>query len=313
MANFTENGHKATEVLFCANVLGLHHDIFLAAFNIFLSVTASLGNVLILIALHKESSLHPPSKLMFRCLAITDLGVGLITQPVFAAELLFDMKELRQLCNYFYTLTRGTGTVFCGVSLMTVTAISVERLIALSLGLRYRLAREVVTLKRVRAILSFVWLVSVVVSLIDRLSSSTISSKIVSAIIIVCLITSVYCYTKIFFRLRHHQVQMRIHVHQEQPNGGGIPLNIARYRKTVCAALWVQITLVACYLPRAFVRPFGSLFSLSEVSISIIVRYAGSLVYLNSSLNPFLYCWKISEVRQAVKGTVKQYCCMTGP
>ena len=185
MANFTENGHKATEVLFCANVLGLHHDIFLAAFNIFLSVTASLGNVLILIALHKESSLHPPSKLMFRCLAITDLGVGLITQPVFAAELLFDMKELRQLCNYFYTLTRGTGTVFCGVSLMTVTAISVERLIALSLGLRYRLAREVVTLKRVRAILSFVWLVSVVVSLIDRLSSSTISSKIVSAIIIV--------------------------------------------------------------------------------------------------------------------------------
>ena len=301
MANLTEHGHHKTMAAFLcqANVHGLHHNIFLASFNIFLSLTASLGNVLILIALHKESSLHPPSKLMFRCLAITDLCVGLITQPMFAAELFFQINELRNLCSYFSKWRSNVGIVFCGVSLLTATAISVDRLLALSLGLRYR---QVVSLRRVGAILSCFWLVCVAGFLIDRFWSPTISFKMVSATITLCLITSVYCYMKIFFRLRHHHVQIEAdHAHQGQPNGGGIPLNIARYRKTVSAALWIQITLVACYLPYAGLVPFVSV---SEVSLIITLRYTATLVFLNSSLNPFLYCWKIREVRQAVKDTL---------
>ena len=310
MANLTEQGHHKTwGALFCeANVHVLHHNIFLASFNIFLSVTASLGNVLILIALHKESSLHPPSKLMFRCLAITDICVGLISQPMFAAELLFQINELRNLCYYFGVWGDIVSIVFSGVSLSTATAISVDRLLALSLGLRYR---QVVTVRRVGAILSCFWLLSVAVSLIDSFWSFTFASSVITAIIILCLITSVYCHTKIFLRLRHHQVQMQAdHAHQGQPNGGGIPLNIARYRKTVSAALWVQITLVACNLPRALLIPFVSVFSASEVSLIIVFGYTATLVFLNSSLNPFLYCWKIREVRQAVKDTLTQ-CCLS--
>ena len=198
------------------------------------------------------------------------------------------------------------GKVFSGVSLLTATTISVDRLLALLLGLRYR---QVVTLRRVGAILSCFWLVCVAVSLINRFWSSTIAFKITTAIIILCLITSVYCYTRIFFRLRHHQVQAG-HAHQGQPNGGGISLNIARYRKTVSAAVWVQITLVACYLPHAGFISFLSFCSANEVSLIIGCRYTLTLVLFNSSLNPFLYCWKIREVRQAVKYTLKQ-CCLS--
>ena len=53
--------------------------VFLSALNIFLSVTASLGNALILVALSKETSLHHPTKLLFRCLAVTDLFAGLFS------------------------------------------------------------------------------------------------------------------------------------------------------------------------------------------------------------------------------------------
>ena len=87
IANSTADEQQPkVERLSCSSDLtaGLHaHLIFISVFNSFLSLTAFLGNALILLALHKESSLHPPSKLLLRCLATTDLYVGLMTQPLF--------------------------------------------------------------------------------------------------------------------------------------------------------------------------------------------------------------------------------------
>ncbi|XP_078380002.1 melanocortin receptor 4-like [Oculina patagonica] len=291
---------------FCTNVHEIHHYIFLSAFNISLSIAAFLGNVLILIALHKESSLHPPSKLMFRCLAITDLCVGLISQPAFAAELLFDVSDLPHLCYYLALLEKIISIVFTGVSLMTVTAISVDRLHALSLGLR---CRQVVTLRRVWAIVSCFWFVCVAFSLMQRFWIPAILSGVMSTVIILCLITSASCYIKIFLSLRHHQVQI---LHQGQPNAtGGIPLNMARYKKTVSTALWVQITLIICYLPQGLLIPFASALSASKISRILGGRYTLSFLFINSSLNPILYCWKIKEVRQAAKETIRQFCCLS--
>ena len=56
-------------------------SISLSAVNILLPITVILGNNLIIIALHKESSLHPPYKLLYQCLATTDLLVGLVIHP----------------------------------------------------------------------------------------------------------------------------------------------------------------------------------------------------------------------------------------
>ena len=76
-SNFTGDGQQKTvEKLDCYSGLsaGIHgHLTFLSVLNSFLSVTAFLGNALILIALHKESSLHPPSKLVLRSLVTTNL------------------------------------------------------------------------------------------------------------------------------------------------------------------------------------------------------------------------------------------------
>ena len=58
---------------------GLHQRFtFFSAVHILLSITAFLTNSLILVALHKESSHHTPSKLLYRSLATTDLLVGLV-------------------------------------------------------------------------------------------------------------------------------------------------------------------------------------------------------------------------------------------
>ena len=134
-----------------------NHLIALLVLNGFVAITAFLGNTLILLALHKESSLHAPSKLLFRNLATTDLCVGIIAEPLFFTYLISTLNEPWNICPYVFAVFIITGHILCGVSLFTLTAISVDRLLALLLGLRYR---QVVTLKRIYRIVAVLWVLS---------------------------------------------------------------------------------------------------------------------------------------------------------
>ena len=89
------------------------------------------------------------------------------------------------------------------------------------------------------------------------------------------------------------------------------PRSIARYRKTVSSALWIFITLLACYLPFDVVTPIVAITGLDNPALNLALYVTLSLRLLNSSLNPFLYCWKIKEVRQALKATIRKCCCFS--
>ena len=277
--------------------------IFLSAVNIFLSITAFLGNTLILVALHKETSLHPPSKLLYRNLAITDLCVGIIAEPLIVTYWTSAVKERWDICYYANRPQTFSGYTLCSVSLLTLTAISVDRLLALLLGLRYR---QVVTLKRTCTAAIGFWIVSIVASS-TSFWNPLITSWYQYIGTALCLVTTIFAYTKIFFSLRHNQIHVQNYVAQGQQSQA-IPLNIARYKKAVCSAMWVQGTLVACYVP------FGIVVALTPqrgmtLSVYLFRQLSATLVYLNSSLNPLLYCLKIREVRRAVKETLRQLFC----
>ena len=271
------------------------------AVDILLCIAAFAGNSLILVALHKESSLHPPSKLLCRCLATTDLLVGFVNHPLRALYLMSVFQEHWSLCGYVREAAYITAYVLFLVSLMTMTAISVDRLLALLLGLRYK---QIVTLKRTYIIVTTFWVFTLVASL-----SGFFYHRIIfmysSLVISFCLVISFASYTKIFCTLRYHQAQVRDQQQLSQTNA----LNIARFRKAVYSALWVQLVLVVCYVP---VYTVGIVIALTKNYSSLLVvtwSVAATLLYFNSTLNPFLYCWQISEVRQAVKQTITQTLC----
>ena len=307
LENFTEDeNHKTVQELFCSAefVRGVKSElIFLSALNIFFFVTAFLGNTLILAALYKETSLHPPSKLLYRNLAITDLCVGIIVEPLFVTYWTSVVKERWDICYYAIRAARFSSVIFCLVSLLTATALSVDRLLALLLGLRYR---QVVTFRRTCITVTGFWILSIVgapaLFFGPRITSWCL--QIVSAL---CLVTSTFAYAKLFVTLRHNQIHVENHVAQGRPSQA-IPLNIARYRKAVYSALWVQGTLVICYLPYNIAVVLTSDRGMSS-SLYRAWQFTAILVYLNSSLNPLLYCWKIREVRQAVKETLRQLFC----
>ena len=134
-------GLNTLEKIVCSEKFthGIHKElIYLSVINIGLSVSAIVGNTLILIALHKESSLHAASKLLFRTLAATDLCIGLIAQPLFVSCWISMMKEQWSFCRVLNVTGLLISHTLGSVSLMTITAISVDRLLALLMGLRYR-------------------------------------------------------------------------------------------------------------------------------------------------------------------------------
>ena len=284
----------------------------LIALNIFPSIFATPGNVLILVALQKVSSIHPPTKLLFRCLAVTDLCVGLLGQPLYVyvnyIGLHFDigkfMVELEGVLNFVLVL-------LFAVSPLTSAAISVDRLLALLLGLRYR---HVVTLRGARVVIACVWFIAVSNASLLWLDFIQFSDKVYLAswwtflaLIMVSIIISTFSYTKIFFTLRHQQAQVRDHVQPEQSSRVRSVLNIARYKKTVYSVAWIQFAMLACYGPyivMAFLWSFG-IIDYSKIAGEVFF----CLVFLNSSLNPVLYCWRIKDVRQEVKNTIRQCLC----
>jgi len=160
---------------------------FLSALNIFLAITAFIGNLLIFVAPHKVFSIHPPTKLFFRCLAVTDLGVGLIVQPLHVTIISRTSPLIKMNVHsvfYVHRAMQVCSWCLCGVSLLTSTAISVDRLLALLLGLRYR---HVVTLRRIRVVIICFWLICASAGSI-RMWRRDIALKEGSAVLIVSLV-----------------------------------------------------------------------------------------------------------------------------
>ena len=224
---------KSFEELLCSPSLvgGLQQQLSICflAVDILLSITAFAGNSLILVALHKESCLHPPSKLLYRCLATTDLLVGLVAQPLYATYWMSVFQEHWSRCRYARDAGYVTSYVLILVSLMTMTAISVDRLLALLLGLRYK---QIVTLKRTYIIVTTLWVFTLVASF-SAIFYLLIIFLYSSLVILFCLVISFASYTNIFHTLRYHQAQVRDQQQLSQTNA----LNMARFRKVVNSAL----------------------------------------------------------------------------
>ena len=106
------------------------------------------------------------------------------------------------------------------------------------------------------------------------------------------VIFSTFCYITIFVKLSHHQAQVQDHIHHGQHNNRGSQLNVSQYRKT----------LLICFLPYGVEK---TLFAKNGFESSILSNVAVSFVSLNSALNPIIYPWKITEVRQAIRATTE--------
>ena len=303
--NSTEYENSTNELNETRRLMPTGIVIFLSGLDICLSIAASLGNTLIIIALQKVSSIHSPTKLLFQNQAVTDLCVGLLVQPLHASTIIMAFTARIDPNTEYYVVKayQFVNFIASGASLISPTAISIDRLLALRLGLRYR---HIVTLKRARVVVCCIWLTGLKGALLYLTLGERITQCMVVVVLIVCGGTANFCYTRIFYRLRRHQA--RVHDQQGQSNGTGIQLNIKKYKNIVSSMAWVQFVLVLTLVPFIIVVVIIQINGANKDSLLLITATV-TVLYSNSSLNPFLYCWKIGEVRKAVKDIVRNFCC----
>ncbi|XP_067045810.1 adenosine receptor A2a-like [Acropora muricata] len=254
---------------------------------------ATLGNGLAVRALWKASSLPPNLRKLLLSLAFCDLAVGLFAHTTFAAVFVISAAlKVNVHCQPILTISLIGTFCVAWAAFLNVTAIAVDRLLAISLHLRYA---ELVTTKRVTIILVGIWLISCVFSLVCLKYDYFVAVPILGSSGFL-LITFAYVYVYIVARYHQNQIQAQF----QQQNAQVILL--LRERKSALNVVYIYTVFAACYLPKICSMFHDAITGNS----SFLTPFASFFAFFNSSLNPLVYCWRLREVRQIMKDTLKK-------
>ena len=273
------------------------------ALNIPLSVIGILGNLLVLLAIRKITSLHMPSRVLLGNLVLTDLCVGAIVQPSYMAYLFTKVNSgFSSLSCWSAIVSNIFASTLACCSFMTLTAISLDRQIALYYHVKYR---TIVTTKRVLLVIAMIWLVSVLWGTSWQWCFAC-HYPICIAIMSICMPLSTFAYVKIYLGLRQRQKQRR---NQLGPQHHGSSSSLAKYRSTAISMVIVYVLLLLCYTPYLCLVLLVELDGLTIFRLRIL-EYASSLTFFNSAFNPVVYCWRIREVRAFCLRTARKVFCV---
>lgn len=258
------------------------------ALNAPLSLVAMLGNAAVVYSIWSNPSLHFPSNIILVGLAICDFGVGMVVQPLYIIYQSFYLTNRLQTWLAAMEVFNIISNLFCGVSFVTTTAVSIDRFLAVHLHLRYR---EFVTARRTIILLGILWFVSGCVAS-TLIWNKNITFFTVVSVIAVCLFITFSVYVKIFSVVRRHQ--RRIQGQQIQSTR-----SLENSRSTM-GMFYICIIHFLCYLLYFVCLILRDLYKKNLFTI-LATEFAQTFIFLNSSLNPIIYCWRLQEIRSVVK------------
>ena len=269
-------------------------------FNNFLTYTSIMLNIVTIYAIRKTPAMAKTLKTLLLNLSCSDVGVGLFSQPLYTFFLVKWLQLDSINCNTYQVLDIS-GFLFLTASFFGVVAVSVDRFLAVHLHLRYQ---ELVTHKRVVVVVITKWLCGAFVSSIASwglLSTRDLMESVVAAF---SFIVTFVVYIRIYFTVRQHKNQIHSMQIQEVAHSDEIK-NFVFLIKSTVSIFYVYLLLLICYLPfficKAVIRIYGS-----SIALKQFLLYSSTLIFLNSSLNPVIYCWKMRHVRHAIVNILRK-------
>ena len=285
---------------------GAHHRDFSVAplfvncvLNALLSITAITGNTLVIYSVwNSPALLHSPSNVLLFGLAVCDLGVGITVQPLYIIYHSFYLTNHLQAWLATMEVFNVISNLFCGVSFLTTTTVSIDRYLALHLHLRYC---ELITMRRTFQLLGSLWVIAGFVAS-SLLWKPTITFFAALLVIATCLFVTFVVYVKIFTIVRFHRKNILKQLGRAEKH------SIPKQTKSALNMFYVCLIHTFCYLPYFVFLILRDGYRTTDFTI-LATEFAQTLIFLNSSLNPILYCWRLRDIREAVKQTTAKILC----
>ena len=272
-------------------------------FTAFSSYTAIMLNTLTIHAIRKTSSMPKPLKTLLLSLAVSDLGVGLLVQPFYFALLVMQLQQNKPSSSTYitYYFIRGTFSI---ASIFGVLALSVDRFLAIHLHLRYQ---ELVTHRRVVTVVITLWMFSTFLAsnipLLVPVDTVHIA-RLFAIIFGLCFIFTALVYFKIYITVRRHSNEIQIL--QVQVGQNCELSNATRQKKSAVSTFYIYLVFLACCLPEYCGVILNTFQGLDTTFMQKLDSYTWTLVFLNSSFNPIIYCWKMRHIRHSMIDIVRR-------
>ena len=263
-------------------------------FNSFLCYTTIMLNIVTIYAIRKTALLPQNLKTLLLSLASSDVGVGLLMEPFYIALLIKWSRQTDPTCDTYKAFNLLTN-LFSTASFCGVVAISVDRFLAIHLHLRYQ---ELVTHKRVVVVVILIWALSAFFSSMALLVPPNIHSLFICIGTVIGLLVTTLVYIRIYFAVRRHKNQIQVQQVQNTVPTSEIT-NFASLVKSAIGMFCVYLVFLVCYLPVFICFAAVAIYGLS-VTLNRLLLFSCTLLFLNSSLNPVIYCWKMRYIRRSI-------------
>lgn len=269
------------------------HDWFLITIllaNFLLSILTILTNFVVVFTILKTPCLQTPSNILILNLAVTDFVVGVVAEPFTSVSKYAELtRNVQKFCSSGLVVTNALW-VLCLMSLIALTAITVDRFLAIHLHLRYR---ELITTRRYAILHTTIWVVVATCGIVRTVpKASGLFLPFATLLYVSLSLTNLYFIFKINHVIKRHSTQ--IHAQMQS-----LTINMPKIKKSVIVMMITIGAFLACYIPYFGIALTYIFVKEPSIAKGYAANIAITLVKFNSLINPIIYCWRIKELRNA--------------
>lgn len=285
------------------------HAIFQLILFTAIFVVGFFGNSIVIYGVLQQGSSKTTSSCFIANLALSDLAVLVLSLPVGLLQELASWPFGELACKIFFPL----GDVFLAVSIMTLTAIALDRYRAIVTPFKDRFSKT-----QAKACIAVIWVCSYLVvgiptSFILKLVNTNgvkvcypfwnndlqrqIHKILIASIATLPLFLIGYCYFRVVMAL--WKVRM---IYRDTSKNSVTTIRLEQKRKLVKMLIVIVIAFSVCLLPYiifALALEFAGIKRSPSVSVGLVAVL--SLLYANSAINPLILCTMSKDYRKGLR------------
>lgn len=276
----------------CKLSIGSAGEIIAMVVCTFLAIGGSLGNIFIILVIYRTPRLKNVCGILIANMAIGDLMITSIVLPILVFTL---VQGFLKQCFYDTAIyVAFVMALFSGaVSLLTLTDLSVDRCFAICRPMKHK---TIVTRTKVKFLIAKTWLESLFLPIVELFYRDSSPAKYIQTFGVICCYSVILVSGVITIRNVRASSSRIAAMHNDQGRSR-MTAELNQRNKQVAKTMALVVSLFTlCWLPIAFV-----------ISVKIpdpqgrIYFWFAVLGLANSSLNPWIYFYRQSNYRHALK------------